>query len=106
MAKKLALVMGIPRMVDESASPVIYDETLEVVASGAGAGQINGPITAGTPITLPSSKTYSSDELEVYLGADRLKKIFDYTFDSSTTVAFTFEIAVGDVIRFRIDRGI
>ena len=58
MAKKLALVNGIPRMVDESASPAIYDETLTVVSSGAGAGEVNGPITAGSPVTLPDSKTY------------------------------------------------
>ena len=106
MAKKLALVTGVPRMVDESASPTIYDETLEVVTSGAGAGEINGPISAGTPITLPEAKTYTGDELEVYLDGDRLKPIFDYSFDSSTTVAFTFEIKVNDVMRFRIDRGV
>lgn len=105
MAKKLAIVNALPRMTDESASPTIYDETLTVVASGAGPGEINGPITAGTPVTLPSSKTYTGDELEVYLDGDRLTPIFDYTFDSTTTVAFTFELKAGDVIRFRIDRG-
>jgi hypothetical protein len=105
MAKKLALVQGIPRMTEESASPTIYDETLEVVSSGAGAGEINGPISAGTPVTLPSSKTYTGNELEVWLDGDRLKPTFDYTFNSSTTVAFTFELKPGDVIRFRIDRG-
>ncbi len=102
---KLELVNALPRMTAESASPAIYDETLVVVSGGAGAGEINGPISAGTPVTLPSAKTYSSDELEVYLDGDRLKSVFDYTFDSSTTVAFTFELVVGDVIRFRIDRG-
>lgn len=105
MAKKLALVNGIPRMVEESASPTIYDETLKVVTSGAGAGEINGPITAGTFVTLPDSKTYTSDELEVYLDGDRLKKVFDYNFENSTNVSFTFELIVGDVVRMRIDRG-
>lgn len=105
MAKFLQLSNGIPRMVDESASPTIYDETLEVVSSGAGAGEINGPISAGTPVTLPSSKTYVGDELECYIDGDRLTPVFDYTFNSSTTVTFTFELLVGDVIRFRIDRG-
>lgn len=105
MAKKLALVNGVPRMVDESASPTIYDETLVVVASGAGVGEINGPISTGTPVTLPSGKTYTADELEVYLDGDRLKSVFDYNHNSTTTVTFTFEIVVGDVIRFRIDRG-
>lgn len=106
MAKKLALVSGIPRMVDESASPTIYDETLEVVSSGAGAGEINGPISAGTPVTLPSAKTYTGDELECYIDGDRLTPVFDYTFDSTSTVAFTFELKAGDVLRFRIDRGV
>lgn len=105
MAKKLALVNGLPRMTEESSSPTIYDETLEVVSSGAGAGQINGPISAGTPVTLPSSQIYTGDELEVYIGTDRLIPTYDYTFNSSTTVAFTFELKAGDIIRFRIDRG-
>lgn len=101
---KLELVSGIPRMRPEAANPTIYDETLEVVSSGAGAGEINGPISAGTPITLPNSKTYTGDELEVYLDGDRLISIFDYSYSSSTQIAFTFEIKPGDVIRFRIDR--
>jgi len=102
---KLELIGGIPRMRPESANPAIYDETLEIVGSGAGAGQLNGPISAGTPITLPSSKTYTGDELEVYLESDRLIPIFDYSYSSATQIAFTFEIKVGDVIRLRIDRG-
>lgn len=92
-------------MTDESASPAIYDQTIEIVASGAGPGQLNGPITAGTPVTLPSSQTYTGAELEVYLGGERLKPTFDYTYASSTTVAFTFQLLALDIIRFRIDRG-
>ena len=104
MAKKLQLVNGIPRMTEESGAPTIYDETLKVVASGAGAGEINGPINAGVAVTLPSSQTYTSNELEVYLKTDRLIPVFDYNFNSSTSVTFTFQLIVGDVIRFRIDR--
>jgi hypothetical protein len=104
MAKKLQLVDGIPRMVEESASPTIYDQTLLVVASGAGAGQINGPITAGVPVTLPGGQSYTSNELEVYLKTDRLIPVFDYNFDSSTAISFTFQLVVGDLIRMRIDR--
>jgi len=104
MAKKLALVSGIPRMVDESASPTIYDQSLTVVSSAPGAGQILGPIAAGTPITLPSSQSYTSSELEVYLGPDRLNPLFDYSYSSSTQIALTFQAVAGDVIRFRIDR--
>lgn len=106
MAKKLALVDGIPRMVDESATPTIYDTTVTVVSSGAGANEVNGPLSAGSPVTLPDSKTYTGDELEVYLDGERLIPVFDYTHDSSTTVAFTFELLVGDRLRFRIDRGV
>ena len=105
MAKKMELIAGIPRMTDESASPTIYDQTLKVVAAAPGAGEILGPITAGTPVTLPSGKTYTANELEVYLDGDRLKPVFDYNHASSTTVTFTFQIIVGDVIRFRVDRG-
>lgn len=101
---KLELVNGIPRMQPEAASTTIYDETIEIVSSGATAGQLNGPITSGTPITLPASQTYTNDELEVYLSGDRLTPVFDYTYNSSTTVAFTFELQAGDLIRFRIDR--
>lgn len=92
-------------MTDESGTPSIYDEVLIVVASGAGAGEINGPITAGVPVTLPDSKTYTGDELEVYFGKGRLKPVFDYNYESSTSISFTFELEVGDSIRLRIDRG-
>ena len=102
---KLALINGLPRMKAEAASPTIYDEVLTVVASGAGAGEIDGPISSGVPVTLPDSKTYTADELEVYFGTDRLIPTFDYAHASSTTVTFTFELEVGDKIRFHIDRG-
>lgn len=104
MARKLAIVNGIPKMMNESSSPTIYDENLEVVASGAGAGQINGPISAGVSVSLPGGQTYSGPELEVYLGLDRLRPILDYAYASSTQVQFTFQLTVGDLLRFRIDR--
>jgi hypothetical protein len=101
---KLELINALPRMALESGSPVIYDQNLEVVASGAGAGQINGPIAAGTSISLPNGRTYTSNELEVYIGPDRLRPVLDYTYASSTQVQFTFQLVVGDLLRFRIDR--
>ena len=101
MGKRLALVNGIPRMVNDIS---IYDETLFVVASGAGAGEINGPIAASTPITLPSSKTYTGNELEVYIDTERLIPTKDFTFNSSTSITLTSQIEVGDTLRFRIDR--
>jgi len=101
MGKRLSLVNGVPRMVNDQ---TIYDETLLVVTSGAGAGEINGPIAANTAITLPSSQTYTGNELELYLDNERLIPTKDYTFNSSTTVKLTFIAAVDDTLRFRIDR--
>jgi hypothetical protein len=104
MAFKLALVNALPRMTLESASPTIYDQNLLVVAAGAGAGQINGPIAAGTSISLPGGQTYTGAELEVYIGPDRLRPILDYAYASSTQIQFTFQLTAGDNLRFRIDR--
>jgi len=98
MAKKLALVSGVPRMVDESASPTIYDETWAV----------NSNISTGTPITLPNSGTYTSEELEIRLNGVRMDSGIDYNFVGSpprTQVAFTFDLIDGeDTLNFRIDR--
>jgi len=109
MAKKLALVNGIPKMVDESGSPTIYDESLTVVESGAGAGEINvADVETGDPITLPDAKTYTSDELEVYINGQRVDAVIDYNYEGSpprTQISLTFDGEVGDVIRFRVDRG-
>ena len=104
MAKFLRLVSGIPRSFNESSTTPIYDESLEVVASGAGAGQINGPITSGTAVTLPASQTYTGEELQLFLNGNYLEDVIDYTFTSSTQVTFTMNLEVGDQIRFRIDR--
>jgi hypothetical protein len=105
MAKFLRLVNGIMKSFDESGTPTIYDKYLEVVASGAGANQINGPITAGTNITLPSAQTYTGDELQVFLNGLRLDNVLDYNHVSSTQISFLFNLEVTDVLRFYIDRG-
>jgi hypothetical protein len=102
--KFASIVNGLLRMKDESSGISIYDETLELVASGPGAGQIIGPITTGTPITLPGSKTFTGEELEVYLNGKRLSQVFEYDVESSTSISFTFNLEVRDLIRFRIDR--
>lgn len=104
MAKFLRLVNGIQRSFEESSSVAIYDESLEVVPSGAGAGQINGPINAGTAVTLPGGQTYDGEELMVYLNGNFLEDVIDYAFTSSTQVTFVFNLEVGDLVRFRIDR--
>ena len=108
MAKKLTLVSGLPRMVNEGASATpIYDQSLTVVASGAGANEVNGPINAGVSVTLPSAGTYNSTELQIFLNGTRLEAVFDYNYVGAvmrTQVQFTFDLVVGDVLVFRIDR--
>ena len=98
MGKFLRLVNGVPRMQDEGASIPIYDETYTVGVGG---------VTTGSPISLPSSQTYNSEELEVYLNGQRLDDTIDYNYIGSvprTQVSFTFDLLENDLIRFRIDR--
>lgn len=108
MAKFLRLSNGVPRSFNEGASITIYDQSLTVVASGAGANQINGPVLTGTNVTLPGGQTYSATELQIYLNGDRLESVFDYTYVGSapnrTQVQFAFPLVVGDRVDFRIDR--
>ena len=81
----------------ESATIPIYDETIEVGST----------ITAGTNITLPSSGTYSSLELEVYLNGVRIKVVDDYNYVGSpprTQITMTYDLIAGDKLRFRVDR--
>lgn len=97
MAKKLALVNGVPRMVEESASPVIYDESITLASA----------LSTGTPVTLPNSKTYEDDELEVYLNGQRMEVAIDFTYEGTiprTQISFTFDLEIDDIVRFRIDR--
>lgn len=97
MGNFLRLVNGQPRHFAESGSPTIYDQTIDVVS----------PITAGTSITLPASQQYTSAELEVRLNGIRLEPVVDYTYVGSpprTQIQLTFDLVVGDRLRFRIDR--
>lgn len=110
MGKFLRIVNGIPRQVEESGTPTIYDDHLVVVESGAsGPNEINvADAETGDPITLPNSGTYEANELEVYLNGNRIEDVVDYNWLGSgtrTQVAFTFDLAAGDRIRFRVDRG-
>ena len=107
MGNFLRLSAGVARSFAEGGLVTIYDQSLVVVASGAGAGQINAPLPAGTSITLPASQTFTATELQIYLNGDRLEPTFDYTYVGSpprTQIQFTFDLAVGDRIDFRIDR--
>lgn len=87
-----------PRSFDEASSTPIYDQSIDV-------GSI---ITTGTPVTLPASGTYDSQELEVYLNGQVLDDVADYNFVGivpRSQVAFTFQLEIGDKIRFRKIRG-
>lgn len=107
MANFLRLVNGQVRSFAESSSLAIYDQPLTVVASGAGANQVNGPVTSGTAIALPSSGTYVGQELEIRLNGQRIEALYDYNYVGSgtkTQVALTFDLAVGDRLDLRVDR--
>ena len=98
MGKFLRLIAGVPRQFDEAGSSTIYDESITIAS----------PVVTGTPVTLPASGTYDSQELEVYFNGQVLDDVADYNFVGSpprTQVAFTFDLVVGDRIRFRKIRG-
>jgi len=110
MSKMLRLVAGVPRMVDESGSPEIYDESIKIVSGTAGAGELNvNDAEAGDAITLPNGKTYSGAssglELQIFLNGNYLEDVLDYNFISTTQFALTFNTSVLDIVRIRIDRG-
>jgi hypothetical protein len=71
--------------------------------------QVQGPLTAGTDVTLPNSQTYTGAELQVTLNGLNLEPVGDYTYSGAgapySKVAFTFALLVSDVIDFRIIRG-
>jgi len=105
MTRALSLVNGIPRMIDVSAGTVTtYDETLLVVSSGAGAGEINvSDAEASDAITLPNSGNYEDVELQVFLNGKLINVTTDYDYVGSgtrTQIALKFDAEVDDIIRF------
>lgn len=85
----------------------IYDQRTDVVASGATGNQINGPVTPGTNVTLPSAQTYNSSELQIYLNGQRLEVTNDWNTVGSiprTQVTFVDTLQVGDAVDFIIQR--
>lgn len=103
MSKFLRLSGGVARQFAESGAAPIYDETILIVASSPSAGQ-SLPITAGTPITLPSSQTYEGIELQVFFNGNYVEDVIDYILLNSTQIQFNQDLVVGDRLRFRIDR--
>lgn len=114
MSLALALVSGVPRQQTVTASlPLIYDQSIAVVASGAsGPNQINAS-PASTAITLPSSETYTLNtnsvaNLQIYLNGDRTEQTFDWNTvgggPNYTQFSFTFAVVAGDRIDLVIER--
>jgi hypothetical protein len=98
LAKVLEMVNGIRRLRTEAGTVSIYDETSTIGVGG---------LTTGSPLTLPSSQTYTSDELEVYLNGQRMDAVLDYNVEGSpprTQISWTFDLVENDLVRFRIDR--
>lgn len=94
MAKYMTIESGIPKMRDTASA--IYTGDYDVLAT----------IDANTPITLPSSKTYTSSELRVYLNGQLMDVVTDYNYVGSpprTQISFVFDLVEGDSILFRID---
>lgn len=84
------------------------ETTLTVVSSGAGANEINGPVSTGTPVTIPDSVTYEDTDLQVFLNGQQVDVIDDYNYvgagPTRTQVSFTFDLEVGDELTFRVDK--
>ena len=108
----LVLVNGVPRM--QTILPLIYDQSVTIVTSGGnGSTTLNGPVSSGTAITLPSSGSYtlnanSAPNLQVYLNGDRTESTIDWNTSGAgptyTALTFTFNLVVGDRVDFRIER--
>jgi hypothetical protein len=97
VGKFLRLIAGIPRMVDEANAPTLYDASITIGAGG---------ITTGVPITLPLSETYDSIELEVFLNGQSLEDAYDFNYYGTiprTQITMTFDLAEGDILRFRME---
>lgn len=114
MANALALVNGVPRQAVIPGTSLIYDSSVTVVTSGGnGSTTLNGPITSGTAISLPSSGSYtlnvnSVPNVNIFLNGDRVESVIDWNTSGAgptyTAVQFTFDLVVGDRIDFRIER--
>lgn len=92
MAKFLKIINGVPREIEFSAAGYEADYT------------VSSTIPTGTPITLPSSGTYTDIDLEVFLNGHRMYAGSDYNyvgFPPRTQVAFTFDLLANDIIKFR-----
>ena len=83
----------------EGIAAAIYDEPVVVP---------NGGYSAGTNITLPSSKTYADSDLKVYLDGNFLEPLIDYNYvgpatGNRTQIQLVVDLFEGERLRFRIE---
>lgn len=114
MANYLALVNGVPRQSVLPGTTLIYDQSIAIVTSGATPpSSLNGPVTTGTAITLPSSGSYTLNansiaNINVYLNGERLEQVFDWSTSGAgptyTAIQLTFQLEVGDRLDIRSER--
>lgn len=75
----------------------VYDQSILISAGG---------ITAGTGITLPSSRTYEGKELEIILNGQDMEYNVDFVWvgsgDNKTQISFLYDLVENDRVRFRI----
>lgn len=96
------------RLVQKTFSDGVYRAELYIVDdTPLNSTELQGPISSGTPVTLPESGTYIGDELIVKLNGVSLVPGFNYNFvgtGSKTQVSFVFDLngtrSVPDVIEF------
>lgn len=98
MVKVLSIVNGVPRMVDAVAGGAVYEEVIV----------IDSNLPSGGTFTLPSSKTYSDKELEVFLNDGYLEVGEDYNYlgtaPNRTQISVIIPLVNTDRLRFRIAR--
>ncbi|CAB4125806.1 hypothetical protein UFOVP53_236 [uncultured Caudovirales phage] len=102
MANFLRLVNGVPRSFSESGTVPIYNQSYTVAA----------PLTTGSPLTLPSSGSYTVTSgvtsLNIFLNGQKLIHTIDWNTSGAgptyTAVVFTFDSLVGDIVEFREER--
>jgi hypothetical protein len=103
---------GIARSFAEATSTAIYDQSIILVVSGPTGNDLVGPITSGTPITLPASGSYtvasSVTALNVFLNGMKLDYILDWSVSGAgptyTALSFLFDLVVTDKIELRYER--
>jgi hypothetical protein len=97
LANFLRLSNGVARSFAESSATPMYEATYVV----------SGTLTTGTAISLPSSQTYNSTELEVHLNGQFLEPGVDYNYVGTiprTQISFTFDLLNAERVLFLMTR--